>query len=133
LDGVVGSHLFDLGGWEVHPFLKIVEIDGIAYSHFFQSTHSHHAIGGTVQNRLAKIGRSFMQGHQQGFLYACQQYPGDIRRHGLVCGSYYDQSESYRGPQGEGEWRGLVILNEVRDGDYCIMPLSLEYLRRKYT
>ena len=27
---------------------------------------------------------------------------------------------------------GVVILNEVRDGEYCIMPLTHDYLCRKY-
>ena len=133
LEGVVGSHLFQLDGWEVHQFLEIAEIDGIAYSHYFQGTHSAHPIGGTITNRLAKIGRSFIQGHQQGFLYGTQQYPGSVRRHGLVAGSYYDQTEAYRGPQGEDEWRGIIVLNEVRNGDYCIMPLTMQYLREKFT
>jgi hypothetical protein len=26
-----------------------------------------------------------------------------------------------------------VVLNEVRDGQYDIMPLSMDYLRRRYS
>jgi hypothetical protein len=29
-------------------------------------------------------------------------------------------------------WRGVVVLNEVRDGQFCEMPLTLDYLCRKY-
>lgn len=131
--GVIGSHNCQTLDFEVHPFLNIVEIDGIAYSHFFQSTHSSHAIGGSIENRLNKIGRSFAMGHQQGLLYGIKQYPGNVTRHGLVAGSFYQHDEGYRGPQGNGEWRGIVVLNEVHDGNYNVMPLSMDYLRRKFS
>lgn len=39
LDGLIGFNDFNLKehGWEVHPFLEVVVIDGIAYSHYFTS------------------------------------------------------------------------------------------------
>ena len=130
--GVIGSHNCETRDFERHPFLEIVEIDGIAYSHYFSNTHSGRPIGGNIYNRLNKIGRSFVCGHEQGMLYGMQQYPGAIRRHGLVAGSFYQHCEGYRGPQGRDEWRGIVVLNEVQDGDYSVMPLTIDYLRRKF-
>jgi hypothetical protein len=50
-----------------------------------------------------------------------------------VAGSCYLHREEYRGNQGQEHWRGVVVLNEVRDGDYCIMPLTLDYLCRHET
>lgn len=133
-EGMVDSDMIVLPGFEVHEFLEIVDIDGIAYSHYFANTHSGRAIGGSIDNRLNKIGRSFVQGHQQGFMYGSKQFPGNVTRHGVVAGSFYLHDEDYRGPQGKGEWRGIVVLNEVRDGgNYDIMPLSMDYLRRKYS
>lgn len=131
--GVIGSHNCQTLDFEVHPFLEIVDIDGIAYSHYFSNIHSGRPIGGTIPNRLNKIGRSFVQGHEQGMRYGMEQYPGKIRRHGLVAGSFYQHDESYRGLQGNDEWRGIVVLNEVNEGDYCVMPLTMDYLRRKYS
>lgn len=131
--GVIGSHNCETLDFERHKFLEIVDIDGIAYSHFFQSAHSSHAIGGSIENRLNKIGRSFVMGHQQGLLYGIKQFPGNLTRHGLVAGSFYQHDEGYRGPQGNGEWRGIVVLNEVHDGQYDVMPLSLDYLRRSFS
>jgi hypothetical protein len=125
------EHL-DTQGFERHGFLEIVEIDGISYSHYFANTHSGRPIGGSIPNRLNRIGRSFVQGHEQGFSYGCVPYPGNLRRHGLVAGSFYQHTESYRGAQGRDEWRGIVVLNEVNQGDYCIMPLTLDYLRKRY-
>lgn len=117
----------------VHPFLALVEIDGITYSHYFANSHSGRPIGGSVENRLNKIGRSFVQGHEQGFLYGVKQFPGSVTRHGLVAGSFYLHDESYRGLQSNSEWRGIVVLNEVKDGKYDVMPLSMDYLKRKFS
>ena len=131
--GIIGSHNCQTRDFERYPFLEIVEIDGIAYSHYFANTHSGRPIGGSIPNRLSKIGRSFVAGHEQGMLYGIQQYPGSIRRHGLVAGSFYQHCEDYRGAQGRDEWRGIVVLNEVQDGDYSVMPLTLNYLRGKFS
>lgn len=130
--GALGEHHCNTRDWERHKFLGRVHIDGIVYSHFFQSQFSSHAIGGTIDNRLNKIGQSFVQGHQQGFLYSSREMANGSNRHGLVAGSCYLHDEEYRGEQGQGHWRGVVVLNEVRNGDYCVMPLTLDYLCRKY-
>jgi hypothetical protein len=133
LEGVVSTDMMLTPGFERKSFLEITEIDGIWYSHYFANTHSGRAIGGSIDNRLNRIGRSFVQGHEQGFLYGVRQFPGKLTRHGLVAGSFYMHDEKYRGLQSNSEWRGIVVLNEVRDGgNYDIMPLSMDYLLRKY-
>ena len=38
----------------------------------------------------------------------------------------------YLTPQGEAYWRGVIMKNEVHDGQYDIMPLSLDYMLRKW-
>ena len=119
--------------FERYGFLEIVNIDGISYSHYFANMLSGRPIGGTIANRLNKIGRSFVCGHEQGMQYGTVQYPGNIRRHGLVAGSFYSHVENYRGAQGRDEWRGIVVLNEVHKGDYCVMPLTMDYLKRKFS
>jgi hypothetical protein len=50
-----------------------------------------------------------------------------------VAGSFYLHDEEYRGPQANDEWRGIIILNEVKDGSYDLMTLSLDYLRRRFS
>ena len=47
-------------------------------------------------------------------------------------GSCYLTAEEYRGPQATGEWRGILVLNEVFDGDFDIMEVSLNYLCIRY-
>lgn len=131
--GMIGEHHCVTPGFQRHPFLEVVRVDGIAYSHYFSNINSGKPIGGSIDNRLNRIGESFVQGHEQGFLYGCRQFPGGYTRHGLVCGSYYLHDEDYKGRQGNGHWRGVVVLNEVHNGSYDVMPLSLEYMRKKYS
>lgn len=130
--GLIGPQKFYTGKFKRHEFLERVWLDGIVYSHFFQMMNSHYAIGGSIDNRLNKIGDSFVQGHEQGLKIGNRVYPTGRTRHGLVAGSFYLHDEAYKGRQGNDHWRGIVILNEVRDGDYCVMPLSVDYLCRKY-
>ena len=54
------------------------------------------------------------------------------RRRGIVAGSCYLHNEEYRGPQATNEWRGILVLHEVMDGDYCLMEVSLAWLCRRY-
>jgi len=136
-EGIIGLDSLKTPGFARHPYLKIVHIDGIAYSHFFPNPYTGKPIGGTIVNRLNHIGHSFVQGHQQGFLYASKQFPDHVK-HGLVCGRFYSHAESYRPPDVQtSEWNGIVVLNDVRvvnhHGTYDLMPLSFNYLREKFS
>lgn len=131
-EGVIGSHNCQTLDFERHPFLEVVEVDGIRYSHYFQNINSSRPIGGSIDNRLNKIGESFVAGHEQGFLYGNRTFPTGKVKHGLIAGSFYLHDEGYKGSQGNGHWRGIVVLNEVQSGSYDIMPLSMDYLRKKY-
>jgi hypothetical protein len=131
-EGIIGLHSLETPGFELHPFLKIIEIDGIKVSHYFPNPFSGRPIGGTVINRLGHIGSSFIQGHQQGFMYASKQYPDHVK-HGLVCGRFYNHNESYRPIDVQAsEWNGIVVLNGVHNGDYDLMSLRMDYLRETF-
>ncbi len=104
--GVIGSHLYDTRDWQRHPFLEIIDICGFAVSHYFSNTHSGRPIGGSIESRLNAIGRSHIQGHEQGLRHGRKPYPGNLSRLGIVAGSFYQHCENYRGPQGRDEWRG---------------------------
>jgi hypothetical protein len=130
--GMIGTHHCLTRDWERHEYLEVVTESGILFSHYFSNVNSGKSIGGSIDNRLNRIGESFVQGHEQGFLYSCRQFPTGKTKHGLVCGSFYLHDEDYKGRQGNGHWRGLVVLNDVKDGSYDIMPLSMSYLREKF-
>lgn len=137
VEGAIGFHLFnDVAlGWEVVPYFhgspQAIEVDGISYAHYFANPMTGKPISGTIQNRLAKIGGSFVQGHQQGLLQGNVQYATGRIQHGIVAGSCYIHDEEYKG-MANAHWRGVVVLNEVREGQFCEMPLTLDYLCRKY-
>lgn len=135
LDGLIGLHLLNDKDWEIVPYFNgspgIVHIDGIAYAHYFANPNTGKPISGTIQNRLAKIGCSFVQGHQQGLLQGNHQYATGRIGHGIVAGSAYLHDEEYKGAA-NAHWRGVVVLNEVRNGQFCEMPLTLDYLCRKF-
>lgn len=122
-------------GWEVVPFLEVVRIDGVSYSHYFCNPDSllGGTLCGTVENKLKLLAHSFSMGHQQKRQYGTR-YTGDGRElHGLVCGAFYMHDEDYMGPQANRHhWRGVVLKNEVVDGQYDPCFLSLQYLLRKY-
>lgn len=125
-------NLKDLGyeawGWEVHPFLKIVEIDGIEYAHFITS-----GVMGRPANSAAVMLRerqkSCTMGHVQTYDIAIHK---KTQQRALMAGCFYAHDEDYLGPQGNDYRRHLIFKHEVNAGRYDLMELSLEYLRRKY-
>lgn len=130
--GTYAEHRFNTQDFRRHKFLENVWREGICFAHYFQNINSSYAIGGSIDNRLNRVGDSFVQGHEQGLKYGNRVFPTGRTRHGLVAGSFYLHDEDYKGRQGNTHWRGLVILNNVKNGDYDIMPLQMDYLCRKY-
>ncbi len=118
-------------GWEVHPFLEVVEIEGVLFSHYFVTG----VMGRPVTSPaalLAKKHMSCVQGHVQLDGIA-SQYTGNGKRiTGIFAGGCYLHNEDYLGPQGNQHWRGVWMLNDVHDGEFDVMPLSLKYLEKKY-
>lgn len=117
VQGALGWDTLDLSDWTVHPFLQPHTIGGVDFCHYFYNPNSGKPIGGTMEFRLNKVKRSFVQGHEQGLKYANDAI-GDRRIHGLMVGSCYLHDEHYKGPQGNNHWRGFAVLNNVQDGDY---------------
>ena len=44
----------------------------------------------------------------------------------------YEHDEEYMGPQGNKHYRGILMLHDVQEGEFDMMPVSLKYLRKKY-
>lgn len=131
-EGILHPEMMQTPGFKRHPFLEIVDIEGVLFSHYFSNVQSGRPIGGSIDNRLNRIGQSFAMGHQQGILFGQRQFPGSVQKHGLVAGSFYLHDEHYRDAQSNGEWRGLVVMNELENGKYDIMPLSMKYILRRF-
>lgn len=133
-EGIISYDSLLLDGWEVYEYQVPVLVDGIAYCHNFVNPDSltKNVIGGTIENKLSKIKRTFTMGHQQRRQFG-QSYDGlgnEIM--GLVVGRFYDHDESYMGPQGQSDWSGIVLKNEVDDGGYDPSFISQKYLETRY-
>lgn len=118
-------------GWEVYPFLEVVMVEGIAFSHYFTSGVMGRPVT-TAQALLTKKHQSCIAFHQQGLQIATGHRADGTLLTAVIAGSAYEHSEDYLGPQGNNHWRGFLVLNDVRDGAFDLMPVSLDYVNRKY-
>jgi len=133
LDGVlsVDDLQYKESGWEVYPFLDVVIVDGVAYSHYFTSGLLGRPVT-TAQACLSKKHQSCIQGHQQGLQIATGYRADSSAITCVIAGSCYEHDEDYLGPQGNNHWRGCLMLHEVHDGQFDLMNISLKWLKNKY-
>ena len=122
---------YQLYGWEVYDFLDVVIIDGIAYSHYFVTGVAGRAASSAAA-QFRKTNMSCIAGHQQGLQIATSSRADGARLTSIIAGSCYEHDEDYLGPQGNKHWRGCLMLHEVDNGQFDLMPVSLEYLNKKY-
>lgn len=122
---------FQVDGWEVHAFLKVVEIEGIAFSHYFQ-TGVMGRPASSAQAQLNKKHQSCIAGHQQGrqIAYGFDATGREIIS--IIAGSCYEHDEGYLGPQGNKHWRGFMMLHDCHQGQFDPMFVSLDYINRRY-
>lgn len=123
---------FEKYGWEVHPFLKPVEIEGIYFVHYLANPFTGKPYSGTAANILSKVGKSFVVGHKQTLDISIRPTIDGSLQLGIVNGACYDFSESYKGYQGNNHFRGLTVLHECADGFGVPMFVSLDYMKEKY-
>lgn len=109
----------------------IIDIEGVQFSHYFANPMTSKPIGGTAAYKLAAIGAPYVMGHVQGYDIGTRQYATGRVIRGIVAGSCYLVDENYRG-NANTHFRGVVVLNQVKSGDFSEMPLTLEYLCQKY-
>lgn len=133
LDGTIG--LTDLKyedfGWDVVPYLEPIIIDGVAYCHYFVTGIAGRPCS-TAQVQLTKKHMSCVAGHQQGMQIAMSHRADGVRLTSIIAGSCYEHNEDYLGYQGNKHWRGIIMLHDVNEGEFDVMPVSLKYLRGKY-
>lgn len=117
--------------WEVHNFLEPVFINGVGFSHYWPVG----AMGRPASSPsaiIAKLHMSCVAGHQQGRSVAYGKRADGQSICAIIAGSYYLHDEDYMDKLSNKHWRGLVVLNEVNDGHFDEMFLSIDYLRKKY-
>lgn len=131
LEGLMSYDDFNLSDWEVVPFLEPIIIDGIAYCHYFTSG----VMGRPVSSAKLMLQKKFMScimGHVQDRDIAYARKADGSSITGLFAGIYYVHDEEYLTPQTNGSWSGIWMLNEVNNGSFDELPISMNYLKRKY-
>jgi len=118
-------------GWNVHPFLDVVVVDGIAYSHYFTSGLLGRPVT-TAAACLSKKHMSCVQGHQQGLQIASTYRADGARLTSIIAGSCYEHNEDYMSSQGNKHWRGFLMLHDVNDGEFDLMNVSLDFIQKRY-
>lgn len=133
LEGLIAQS--DLGyegfGWEVVPFLRTVVVEGVAFSHYFVTGQAGRPAS-TANAQLNKKHMSCVAGHQQGLQIATAHRADGQRLTSIIAGSCYLHDEEYLGEQGNIHWRGILMLHDVHDGEFDLMPVSLKYLKQRY-
>ena len=133
LDGLISYDDFNLVkyGWEVIPFLEPIIIDGIAYCHYFTSGVMGRPVS-SARLMLNKKHMSCVMGHVQDRDIAFQRKADGTAMTGIFAGIFYQHDESYLSAQTNGSWAGIWMLHDVDDGSFDEMPVSLEFLRKRY-
>lgn len=131
LEGFIssGQLSYEDWGWKVHPFLKVVKIDGIEYAHFFTS-----GVKGNPVSSAAALLRerqcSATMGHVQHTDIAMHK---KTQQTALFCGTCYLHDEKYLGQQDNCQRRQIIVKHEVDDGRYDPMFVSLKFLEKAYS
>tara|TARA_Y100000389_G_scaffold127863_1_gene125206 strand:+ start:4110 stop:4868 length:759 start_codon:yes stop_codon:yes gene_type:complete len=131
LEDTIGYQDLNLSDWEVYDYLKPVVIEGIAFAHFFTTG----VMGRPVTSARAMLTKKMMScvmGHVQDRDIAYGKRADNARLTGLFAGMYTQHDEAYLGNQGNGSWKGIWMLNEVENGSFDELPVSLNYLKNKY-
>lgn len=125
-------------GWDAYPFLRVVTIGGVNFSHIFPRATTGRVTAASARNgpstALSMIKAnmaSCVMGHRQGLDMAVY-HAGHRTYYGLIAGSYYEGQESYLTPQYTNYWRGVCLLHQVRNGTFDPCFVSLNYLRSRY-
>lgn len=133
LDGLISLDdlFFKQWGFEVYPFLQPVTVDGVCYCHYFCSGVMGHAIS-TARALITKGHMSQVAGHKQGKDIAHDKRADGTKITAVQVGSCYLHEEGYLNPQTNDHWRGVMVLNEVRNGEFDDMAVSLDFLKERY-
>jgi hypothetical protein len=131
-DGVVSYDDLPYTEWEVIPYLKPIVVDGISYVHYLANPFSGKPYGGSPANQLAKVGNSFIVGHKQTLEITTRFTLDGKQQWGIIAGACYLHDESFKGPQGNAHWRGIILAHRVIDGSFDPCFISLDYLKERF-
>lgn len=132
LEGLISTKDLEYeNDWEVHEFLHPVFINGVGFNHYWPVGVLGRPAS-TAATIVSKLHMSCIAGHQQGKQVAYGKRADGKSITSIIVGSYYLHDENYMDQLSNKHWRGLLVMNEVEDGHYDEMFLSIEYLKKKY-
>ena len=132
MSGFIDYHLLNLSDWEVHDFLKPVEVNGVWFTHYLQNQLTGKPLGGSALNMLKTVGQSFVVGHRQVLDIAVRPVLSGGLQIGVICGACYLHKEDYLGHTGNNHFRGITVLHNTIDGFGNPMFVDTKYLVENY-
>lgn len=140
LDGIISTDdlQFKEFGWEVIPYSGstpgVVNIDGIAYAHYFTSGVMGRPIGGLhpAYQLIHKQYQSCTQGHVHTTDYCVRTSASGKNIHGMVAGVYQDYYADWAGEANTLWWKGVVVKDYVENGSYDPQWISLDSIKKEY-
>jgi hypothetical protein len=138
LEGKLSFNDLGLEGlrWKRFDYLDIVDINGVKFSHKFLNPDSlsRQPFSSSIDTQLKTLGFSFVAGHLPGLQIANPRYGIDGRiTRAVITGSFYLHDFNYQQPpQGNQYWRGAIHLKNVKDGNFILEELPIDFLMKNY-
>lgn len=135
LDGLlsIDSLRYKDMGWEVVDFLNTIVVGGVTFVHYTSNPYTGKPLGGTAATILKEFGMSVIQGHKQGLQVATRTLHTGQQQWSIVAGACYAHNEDYRDAMANKHWRGLLLLENVCNGDFDLSLLSLEHIMERFS
>ncbi len=124
LDGTIGLRdlCHEQFGWNYIPFLEPLNLDGITYQHYFVSGVMGRPIGGESPglSLIRKTLTSTVCGHSHVLDLSHRTDPSGKSIWGIQAGCFLDEDqwEDYAGPANRLWKKGILVLKDVKDGDF---------------
>lgn len=140
LDGIISMDdlQYKEHGWEVVPYNGgspgILQIDGIAYAHYFTSGIMGRPISGVhpAYQLIHKQYTSCTQGHTHTTDYCVRTNAVGQFLHGMVVGVYQDYHADWAGEANAMWWKGVVVKENVVNGQYDPRWIGLDAIKKEY-
>jgi len=112
----------------------LIEIDGIAYAHYFISGVQGRTLGGEhpATSLLTKKFSSATCGHTHIADWSTRITLTGRRIMGAFVGCYFDYNSDWAGVMNDIYWRGVFVAHNVEDGQYDPQFISLASIKREY-
>jgi len=140
LDGIISMDdlRYEKFGWKFVPYRGatpgIIDIDGVAYAHYFTSGVMGRPIGGEhpAYSLLTKQYMSCTAGHLHTIDYSMRTDARGKNIHGLMSGTMCDYFAEFAGEANDLWWRGVTIKRNVINGTYDPEFVSIDRLKKEY-